>query len=485
MAYTFNQRRVPEFFKVYLPEHSSESLLIPNAFVTLCNRLMPKNAVLINHMGSLWHVIVDYIDGRVYFLNGWKKFVKDNSIESEDLLIFRYNGQFGFNVKVFGQDACEKIEKKANETSYMNKVKLEDDEEEKHKEEAKENDNDDEDCDDHDDDGNDDSDYLDYIGEQEEDSYMNKVKFEKDEVEKEKDEETKENGNDDEDCDDHDSDDSDYGDYIGKQEKEEDSYMNKVKLEKEKDEETKEDDNEDEDCDDHDSYDCDYNDYIGQQEEEEDSTKEEEAFKNSRAGKQSVGNTGGSKKMAAVKIQPGSKRTNPINIEEEEESTIGKSRAQKQSCGNNGVFEQMSVNKNGRGYKRTNDVSLEEVDTPKIILPQNPHFIAKLKAGSSRNLLFVPARVLKLSQLKLQNSIFFRNKRGMQWPGDVINQRNNQTYIRGWNDFCMANHVSMHDWCLCEFPQGNNQEVNVIDVHIIHNTGEGASRKQRALNKNG
>ncbi|TXG67147.1 hypothetical protein EZV62_008422 [Acer yangbiense] len=435
MAYTSNRRRIPEFFIVNLPEHSSESLLIPNAFVTFCNRLMPKNAVLSNHMGSLWHVIVDYIDGSVYFLNGWKKFVKDNSIESGDLLIFRYNGQCGFNVKVFGQDACEKIENKANGTSYMNKLKLEDDKEEKKKEEeARENDNDNEDCDDHDGDENDDSDYLDYIGEEEEE-------------EEEEDEETKENDNDDEDCDDHDSDDRDY-------------------------------------CDDRDSDDSDYRDYIGEQEEKDDSTKEEEAIKNSRARKQSVGNIGGSKKIVAVNVEPGSKRTNPINIEEEKESSIEKSRARKQSYGNNGVFEQMHVHKIGRGYKRTNDVSLEEVDIPKIILPQNPHFFAKLKAGSNRNLLLVPAKVLKLSQLKLPNLIFFRNKRGMQWPGDVINRRDNQIYIRGWNDFCMANHVSMDDWCICEFPQGNNQEVNVIEVHIVSNTSEGASRKQRVLKKN-
>ena len=111
---------------------------------------------------------MDYIDGRVLFLNGWKKFVGDNSIECGDLLIFRYNDQCGFSVKFFGQDACEKIESRVNETLDMNKVKLEKDEKEKVKdEETKENDNDNEDCDDHD---GDDNDYEDYIGGQEEDS---------------------------------------------------------------------------------------------------------------------------------------------------------------------------------------------------------------------------------------------------------------------------------------------------------------------------
>ena len=59
-----------------------------------------------------------------------------------------------------------------------------------------------------------------------------------------------------------------------------------------------------------------------------------------------------------------------------------------------GVFQQMPVHKIGRGYKRTNDVSLEEVDVPKIILPQNPHFIAKLKAGSTGNLLVIISALL-------------------------------------------------------------------------------------------
>ncbi|KAK0601119.1 hypothetical protein LWI29_021376 [Acer saccharum] len=161
-----NMLTCPDMAEVVNTKRAQQKLLFPDSFVSLCNRLIPKNAVLSNHVGSLWHVIVDCIDGKVFFLNGWKKFVRGNCIESGDLLIFRYNGQCGFGVKVFGQDACEKIENKANGTSYMNKVKLEDDEEEKQKEEAKENDNEDEDYD-HDGDDNMDSDYEDYIGEQE------------------------------------------------------------------------------------------------------------------------------------------------------------------------------------------------------------------------------------------------------------------------------------------------------------------------------
>ncbi|KAK2639239.1 hypothetical protein Ddye_027034 [Dipteronia dyeriana] len=426
MAHTFNKRRVPEFFKVYLPEHSSESLLIPNSFVSFCNRLMPKNAVLSNHMGSLWHVIVDYIDGKVFFLNGWKKFVGDNSIESGDLLIFRYNGQCGFSVKVFGQDACEKIENKANGTSYMNKVKLEDDEEEKQmEEETTENDNEVKDFDDHDGDDNDDSDYEDYIGEQGEDSTKEEESVKNNRAGKQS------VGN------------------IGGSKK-----RDAVKVE------------------------------GGSKRIE--AEEEESITRKSRARKQSGGNNGGSKKMAAVKVEAGFKRTNPINIEEEEkESTNRKNRARKQSCGNYGVSEKMPGHMIRRGYKRTNDVPLEVVDVPKLVQPPNPFFIANLKTGTKKNLLFVPAKVLKLYQLKFPSLIFFRNKHGMQWPANVYNWKDGRILICGWNDFCRANHVSLDDRCICEFPQGNNQEVNVIDVHIVCNTGEGASRKRRVFNKIG
>lgn len=54
-------------------------------------------------MGKLWHVDVGYRYKRVYFLNGWRKFSKDNSIDTGDFLLFQYNGEYDFNVKIFGR----------------------------------------------------------------------------------------------------------------------------------------------------------------------------------------------------------------------------------------------------------------------------------------------------------------------------------------------------------------------------------------------
>ncbi|XP_031278112.1 putative B3 domain-containing protein Os03g0621600 [Pistacia vera] len=49
-------------------------------------------------------------DNRVYFASGWQQFVKDNSLVSGDFLVFQYNDDNGFNVKILAKSGCEKNE---------------------------------------------------------------------------------------------------------------------------------------------------------------------------------------------------------------------------------------------------------------------------------------------------------------------------------------------------------------------------------------
>lgn len=44
----------------------------------------------------------------LFFRNGWQGFVKDNHLESGDLLVFDYDGETKFNVKIYDRSACEK-----------------------------------------------------------------------------------------------------------------------------------------------------------------------------------------------------------------------------------------------------------------------------------------------------------------------------------------------------------------------------------------
>ncbi|KAH9695832.1 B3 domain-containing protein [Citrus sinensis] len=120
---------IPGFFKVYLPEKSSNRLHIPDAFIAHLSPSKPEKVMLINHIGEYWHVDVAYCDKGVFFLDGWQKFVKDNSLETADILVLKYDGDCWFNVKIMGKSGIEKTE------SYKEDLWVEDEEEETEEEE--------------------------------------------------------------------------------------------------------------------------------------------------------------------------------------------------------------------------------------------------------------------------------------------------------------------------------------------------------------
>ncbi|KAJ0011045.1 hypothetical protein Pint_34526 [Pistacia integerrima] len=117
-------KRLPKFFKVFTPRLSSASLKIPDAWVQHLNAL-PKNVVLQNRSGKVWHMKMENADNRVYFASGWQQFVKDNSLVSGDFLVFQYNDDNGFNVKILAKSGCEK-----NETGPHVGIDIEEEEEE-------------------------------------------------------------------------------------------------------------------------------------------------------------------------------------------------------------------------------------------------------------------------------------------------------------------------------------------------------------------
>ncbi|KAK6254107.1 hypothetical protein QUC31_015827 [Theobroma cacao] len=98
------------FFKVYLPKYSFERMSIPPTAVVCSNGLMPMpaTATLRNCKGQCRHVELNKCDGRMFFEKGWRRFIDDNSIKEEDILVFSYVGCSVFDVKVYGFDGCEK-----------------------------------------------------------------------------------------------------------------------------------------------------------------------------------------------------------------------------------------------------------------------------------------------------------------------------------------------------------------------------------------
>ncbi|OVA05174.1 B3 DNA binding domain [Macleaya cordata] len=96
------------FFKVYFPNLSSHHLKIPASFIDKFDRALPEKAIIKDHFGRFWHVEVAKVDNELFFQNGWQGFVEHHCLKTGDFLVFKYNGNSVFDVKVFDNSECER-----------------------------------------------------------------------------------------------------------------------------------------------------------------------------------------------------------------------------------------------------------------------------------------------------------------------------------------------------------------------------------------
>lgn len=99
---------LPRFFQPFLPQHCSQNLRIPDAFVDRITGKVPSRVIIKNHVGKLWPVEVVQTEDGFYFQGGWSKFVFDNSLQIGEFLVFKYNGHHVFEVLVLGINGCVK-----------------------------------------------------------------------------------------------------------------------------------------------------------------------------------------------------------------------------------------------------------------------------------------------------------------------------------------------------------------------------------------
>ncbi|KAI9111214.1 hypothetical protein K1719_017825 [Acacia pycnantha] len=86
-------------------------LRIPKLFVSSFS-LTPKTVKLINTSKRLWMVEMEKEEEdpkALYFKKNWDKFVKDNTLEAADFLIFKFDGKSTFEVVICGKSACDKM----------------------------------------------------------------------------------------------------------------------------------------------------------------------------------------------------------------------------------------------------------------------------------------------------------------------------------------------------------------------------------------
>lgn len=68
-----------------------------------------ESIILIGSSGEKWQVSILKKENNMYLQNiGWEKFMKDNSVMNEEFLVFTYNGENRFQVKIFGRNGLER-----------------------------------------------------------------------------------------------------------------------------------------------------------------------------------------------------------------------------------------------------------------------------------------------------------------------------------------------------------------------------------------
>ncbi|XP_022875712.1 putative B3 domain-containing protein At5g66980 [Olea europaea var. sylvestris] len=96
------------FFKCYNPTTSARRLELPMAFSLQLRGALPDRAFLRDRHTNLWPIKTEKIDNVWFFCDGWEKFVQDNYLESRDVLVFQYDGDNLFDVKLLGLSGCDK-----------------------------------------------------------------------------------------------------------------------------------------------------------------------------------------------------------------------------------------------------------------------------------------------------------------------------------------------------------------------------------------
>ncbi|WOK95216.1 B3 domain-containing protein [Canna indica] len=166
----------PHFFRVLLPEFT-EKMLLPRAFTQHIEPENRQKATILSPLGKFWHVDLKSDGRQLFFGDGWKEFARAHDFAVGFFLVFRYEGNLVFTIRVFDLSCCQKAYSKNNARRYSNQSAamfasmsadetLDDDNEveEEEKEEGEEEDIDDDDDDDEqeeegDDEDNDDDDY--------------------------------------------------------------------------------------------------------------------------------------------------------------------------------------------------------------------------------------------------------------------------------------------------------------------------------------
>ncbi|KAM3311711.1 hypothetical protein ACQJBY_031997 [Aegilops geniculata] len=97
-----------QFARVFLPQLYGERLKIPPSFNQYLQGQPTGMVSLKGQSGNKWLVELASDNEGLFFVKGWKEFVRDHSIEMGHFLTFRYDGRSQFSVVIFDGMCIEK-----------------------------------------------------------------------------------------------------------------------------------------------------------------------------------------------------------------------------------------------------------------------------------------------------------------------------------------------------------------------------------------
>ncbi|KAF8711240.1 hypothetical protein HU200_029258 [Digitaria exilis] len=90
-----------QFFKIFFPNQSRERLKIPTAFHQHLKEQPTGPVSLKGPSGNTWEAVLTSDSEGLCFVQGWKEFVTDHSVQQGHFLVFTYDGLSQFSVTVF------------------------------------------------------------------------------------------------------------------------------------------------------------------------------------------------------------------------------------------------------------------------------------------------------------------------------------------------------------------------------------------------
>ncbi|KAL0911196.1 hypothetical protein M5K25_019318 [Dendrobium thyrsiflorum] len=97
------------FFKVMIGDFQTRLRIPPCFHKHLSGKILVKS-VLRSRGGRRWAVMLRREGKNLFFGKGWECFVTDLSIQLGEFLLFVYDGDLGFDVKIYGITGCEKVD---------------------------------------------------------------------------------------------------------------------------------------------------------------------------------------------------------------------------------------------------------------------------------------------------------------------------------------------------------------------------------------